>query len=119
MEFTNVVVVDCGEPHFSKTFYPPFGSAAAEKGGRKLQIVLWVSILSGEEETLDFSGPKELKRHWVCGNLTCNVISESRQFLHCAAAGCRGTIASSAAFCLFAARTNTVSQFSWVKGLLR
>ena len=35
-------------------------------------------------ETLDFSCPKQLKRHWVLrrGNLTCNVILEKRQFLH-------------------------------------
>ena len=69
MEFTNVV--DCGEPHFSKTFYR----------------LLWVSdigkkgIFKGfygflSRETLDFSCPKQLKRHWVLrrGNLTCNVI---------------------------------------------
>ena len=72
MEFTNVV--DCGEPHFSKTFYRLLGQGHRKE--RKLQMVLW--------ETLDFSCPKQLKRHWVLrrGNLTCNVILEKRQFLH-------------------------------------
>ena len=40
MEFTNVV--DCGEPHFSKTFYRLLGQGHRKE--RNLQMVLWVSF---------------------------------------------------------------------------
>ena len=106
MEFTNVV--DCGEPHFSKTFYRLLGQGHRKE--RNLPMVLWVSfwrntgffMAKTTQKTLGFAARKlDLQCHF--GRKGSFYTTACRLLLR-------------AAFCLFAARTNIVSQFSWVKG---